>query len=327
MELLTLNKFPAIQNTPNISDTMKPKIMITGAIGFTGKHACDYFKQKGYHVVAVTRNIKGLLSDDLLTYEHCELTDKNSVYNLIHRTKPEYLLHLAGQNHVPHSWKNPISSFEANVMSTAYLIDAIRISTPTCKVIIVGSALQFDPNELSTLLHPYSLSKTIQSLIAQSWERLYGMNLIIAKPTNLIGPGESNGVCSILAKKVVEMEFNNAEKILELNNQYIKRDFLDVRDAVVAYETLFNKGISGMVYDISTGNSVFLKEITDTLLRFSNIEFTVKSIDNKQENSGEIVPSLLHTMGWQPLIPFEQSIQAILTYFREQKFRNSDTSF
>ena len=292
--------------------------MITGANGYTGKHACYYFKQKGYHVVAVTRNIIGLIENQI-THEYCELTDKNSVYNLIHKPKPEYLLHLAGQNHVPQSWKDPISSFESNVMSTAYLIDAIRIANPTCKIIIVGSALQFNPNELSSLLHPYSLSKTIQTLIAQSWERLYGMNLIIAKPSNLIGPGDSNGVCSILAKKVVDMEFNNAEKILELNNQYVKRDFLDVRDAIVAYDTLFKNGLSGKTYDISTGKSKYLKEITDTLYRFSTIEFTVKSIENKRENTEEIVPSLLQNMGWQPTISFEQSLQEILTYFREQK--------
>jgi len=307
----------------SFNDKDKPRIMITGATGFTGKHACNYFKNAGYHVIAVTRNNSHLISDHVTSYVHCELTNKLSVYSLIDKTRPDLLLHLAGQNHVLQSWDDPTSSIEANTMSTAYLIDALRVTNPTCKIIVVGSALQFDPTNLSSLLHPYSLSKTLQSLVAQSWEQLYKMNIIIAKPSNLIGPGNSNGICSVLAKKVIDMEINGVEKILELNNLYAKRDFLDVRDAVVAYETLFLYGVSGGIYDICTGKSKYLKDVTDTLYQLSDIDFKVKATNTNTEKLVEIVPTLLNDMGWNPQIPFKQSMQTILAYFREQNRRTT----
>lgn len=313
-ENLAINKDDATQKS---IQRIPPSIMITGANGFTGQHACKYFINAGYHVIAITRTNKHLSSENLITYEHCNLTNKQSVFSLIKKSKPDFLLHLAGQNHVGKSWNDPITSVEANVMSTAYLLEALRHEKPTCKIIIVGSTLQFDPNNLSSLLHPYSLSKTMQTLIAQSWGSLYGMNIIIAKPSNLIGPGESNGVCSILAKKVINMELHDADKILEINNLYVKRDFLDVRDAIAAYEMLFNNGISGEVYVISSGKSRYLKEITDSLRLLSSIEFVIKTLYSSPEKTDEITPTLLQSMGWKPTIPFEDSMKAILDYYRE----------
>ena len=67
---------------------------------------------------------------------------------------------------------------------------------------MVGSALQFDPHHITTLTHPYSLSKTLQVLIAQSWQILYNMHISIAKPSNLIGPGKSNVFVEFLQKKL-----------------------------------------------------------------------------------------------------------------------------
>lgn len=88
-------------------------------------------------------------------------------------------------------------------MFTAYLLEAVRKENPSCKILVAGSALQYDPANISTLTHPYSLSKTYQIQIARGWAALYEMDIVIAKPSNLIGPGFSNGVCSILVKIII----------------------------------------------------------------------------------------------------------------------------
>lgn len=292
-----------------------PKLLITGASGFTGQHACNHFVNAGFAVTAVSR--KGLGNGQVQT-ELCDLTNKESVGKLIRKVKPDYLLHLAGQNHVGTSWIDPVSSLEANAMSTLYLIEALRQEKPDCKVVIVGSALQFDPQNISTLTHPYSLSKTLQVLIAQSWGVLYNMNIVIAKPSNLIGPGISNGVCSIFAKKIVDMEVNNAERVLEVNNLQAKRDFVDVRDAVRAYEILLIKGESGDIYDIASGENRSLAEIINQFNSFTKVGFKVKTITNKtiEEDHSEIDLSKINKIGWQPIIPFKTSILDTFNFYR-----------
>ncbi|MFJ7991917.1 NAD-dependent epimerase/dehydratase family protein [Peribacillus frigoritolerans] len=292
-----------------------PKLLITGASGFTGQHACNHFVNAGFAVTAVSR--KGFGNGQVQT-ELCDLTNKENVGKLIKKVKPDYLLHLAGQNHVGTSWIDPVSSLEANAMSTLYLLEALRQENPDCKVVIVGSALQFDPQNISTLTHPYSLSKTLQVLIAQSWGVLYNMNIVIAKPSNLIGPGISNGVCSIFAKKIVDMEENNAEKVLEVNNLQAKRDFVDVRDAVRAYETLLTKGKSGEIYEIASGENRSLAEIINQFNSFTKVEFKVKTQTNKtiEEEHTDIDLFKMNNVGWQPIMPFKTSILDTLNFYR-----------
>ncbi len=138
----------------------RPQLLITGASGFTGQHACRYFAELGYDVTAVKRkqSSEGYTVGKVI---YCDLTNKKNVNQLIPQVKPDFLLHLAGQNHVATSWKDPIATLEANLMSTAFLIDAIRVENPSCKIVLAGSILQFDPSDLSTLSHPYGLSKTL----------------------------------------------------------------------------------------------------------------------------------------------------------------------
>ncbi|TYR81748.1 NAD-dependent epimerase/dehydratase family protein [Priestia megaterium] len=295
----------------------QPKILITGANGFTGQHACDHFSKLGFDVTAVTRS-KNVHAQ--VPIEHCELTDKEAVRTLIKKVKPQYLLHLAGQNHVGESWVNPLSSIEVNVMSTLYLLEALRQEQLPCKVVVVGSALQFAPQDLSTLTHPYSLSKTLQILIAQSWGMLYNINVVIAQPSNLIGPGLSNGVCSIFARKIVDMEEEKMEKVLEVNNLKVQRDFIDVRDVIIAYEKILKKGKSGEVYRICSGKSRSLEEVINELQSLTTVDFKIKTEQsNHAEQLVEIQPSKMMELGWKPVIQLKSSLNDILNFYRDFK--------
>lgn len=293
----------------------KKKLLITGATGFTGVHACRHFQQAGYEVNGVSRQ-RLIIENNLPPIISCELTNKSKLTELIQENKPDKVLHLAGQNHVPSSWVDPIASLEVNTMSTAYLLEAIRLHAPKCKVLVVGSMLEFDINDITTLDHPYSLSKTLQVLVARSWELLYEMDIVIVKPSNLIGPGKSNGVCSILARKVAEMELLGAEKVLKINNLSAQRDFLDVRDAVRGYEILLNKSPSGSVHNLTSGLPRYLKEITSSLQTISSVDFTVEYKEDKLEEKVSKLSSDLLLENMPAFTPFEQSMEDILYYQR-----------
>ena len=293
-----------------------PKLLITGASGFTGQHACEHFVKAGFDVTAMTRN--NAVNEQFRT-EHCDLTDKLSVRNIVKEIKPDYLLHLAGHNHVGESWLHPVESFEANVLSTLYLIDALREENPSCKIVVVGSALQIDPHNITTLTHPYSLSKTLQVLIAQSWQVLYNMHISIAKPSNLIGPGKSNGVCSIFAKNIVDMEDNKTDKVLKVNNLQAQRDFVDVRDAVRAYEIILTKGELGEIYEIASGKSYSLLDIITNFKVLTDVKFKMESSNDQKEEKVAIQLKKMMNLGWKPNIPLTTSLEDTLDYYRQNK--------
>ncbi|WP_042148403.1 NAD-dependent epimerase/dehydratase family protein [Paucisalibacillus sp. EB02] len=293
----------------------RPKLLITGAAGFTGRHACQYFEKSGYEVIGVVRSLADDL--DIGSTIPCNLVKKEEVDDVVKQLKPDYVLHLAAKNHVGTSWKEPIQTVETNALSTLYLVEAIRHANPDCKMITVGSVLQYNPQDIDTLTHPYSLSKTLQSIIAQAWESLYKVNIIIAKPSNLIGPGISNGICSILAKKVAGMEQMKEESIIEVSNLNARRDYLDVRDAVRGYDFLFRFGKSGEEYEIASGVTLSLEDVIQFLSQLSKVEFTVRAQSNKASDVFKGNPEKISQLGWSPQISFNQSLSDILNFYRK----------
>ncbi|MDQ0970535.1 GDP-4-dehydro-6-deoxy-D-mannose reductase [Neobacillus niacini] len=296
----------------------RPKLLITGASGFTGEHACKHFSRLGYDIIAVTRNQSFDGSKGIKT-EYCELTIKDDVNLLIKKIKPDFLLHLAGLNHVGDSWNDPITTLETNLLSTLYIIDATRQLNPTCKIVIVGSSLQTSLNEISNFTHPYSLSKTLQVLISQAWVKLYKMNIVIAKPSNIIGPGRSNGVNSIFANKIAQMEKNMLDKVLVVNNLNSKRDFIDVRDVISAYEVILNKGTPGEIYEISSGKSYSLRDLIEIYKNLTTTDFKVKSLSNGvEELAADETPLKLLQLGWSPTFSINSSLNDTLNYYRSE---------
>ena len=295
---------------------MNSTILISGASGFTGKHACKFFLDAGYQVIGLVRKPPSSAETNVTNYV-CDVTDQSEISKLIEKVKPDYILHLAGRNSVGDSWLDPVGTIETNVLSTMYIVEAVRRESLASNILVVGSALQTDLQDLRTLEHPYSLSKSMQALIAQAWEQLYDMNVMIAKPSNLIGPGLSNGVCSILAKQVVEIEKGERDPVLTIDNLYAMRDFLDVRDAVSAYEMILKLGAPGDVFDVNSGNSRSLKDVTDLLVRLSNKSIRIEGKKSERETREEKKPLKLMQLGWKQEIPWESSIEDILQFHRE----------
>ncbi|KQX49172.1 MULTISPECIES: NAD-dependent epimerase/dehydratase family protein [unclassified Paenibacillus] len=291
---------------------MTAKILITGANGFSGRHACEHFAQLGMEVIKVMR-LKKDSSDHVLC---CDLTDCAQVEKLIEEVQPDYVLHLAGRNSVSESWKEPVAYIESNVMSTFYLLHALR-NLPHCRTVIVGSVMHFEMKDDPEPQNPYSLSKTLQVVAAQCWWHLFGLKVMMARPTNLIGPGNSNGICGLLAKKVVEIEIENDSTPFRLSSLIEQRDYLDVRDAVRAYETILLHGKIGTVYSLGSGRNHSLGDIANAYQSMidRDLPLDVGQIQHYIPPQPVDIRSITE-LGWKPLIPLQQSLLDAFHYFK-----------
>ncbi|WP_273850199.1 NAD-dependent epimerase/dehydratase family protein [Guptibacillus spartinae] len=286
----------------------KPILLITGAGGYTGKHAVNYFKD--YDVIGVTRK-----KNESKKNYFADLTNEEEVNRLIELTKPDRILHLAGQNHVGKSWEFPVSTIQTNFMSTLYLLSAVKTYASKAKVLVVGSALQTD----HSYPHPYSYSKSLQGELLHVWQQFYGGNAIFVKTTNLIGPGPSTGVCANIARKIVEFEQKKVEEeaILFLQNKQVMRDYVDVRDAVRAYLLILEKGKPGQEFEISSGDVRSLEEIARIFQEISKVPFRVQFAENKHEQPKRLTSVALKELGWKPEFDIRTSLEDTLNYFSE----------
>ncbi|WP_411553177.1 NAD-dependent epimerase/dehydratase family protein [Paenibacillus lautus] len=298
------------------------KLLITGASGFTGLHSCAYFVRQGCTVVAAGRDKAKLASIQGVNPAECHLEDREQVNEMIKGHLPDYILHLAGKNSASESWKHPASYMESNVMGTIYLLEAVRQHCPDSRMVMVGSRLSVDPAKgTAAVPHPYSLSKTFASWTAAAWHNMYNQHIVLAEPSNLIGPGESAGFCTLLARYIAGCEAGLELPLFRISSRFESRDFLDVRDAVAAYGLLLSRGTSGMTYPIGSGEQHTLGELAKRLLQETQAAVPIDwgpesaslSLDSLNKGTGgDQGAGLLKALGWNRLYTLERSLADIM---------------
>ena len=118
---------------------------------------------------------------------------------------------------------------------------------------------------------------------------MFNQHIVLAEPSNLIGPGESTGFCTPLARYIAGCEAYRGLPLFRISSRFESRDFLDVRDAVVAYGVLLKSGSSGMTYPIDSGKEHTLGELAERLLKETG---TVVPIDWGPESASLSLDSL-----------------------------------
>ncbi|WP_019908794.1 NAD-dependent epimerase/dehydratase family protein [Paenibacillus sp. HW567] len=320
------------------------RVLITGAAGFTGRHAVAYFREEGAEVTAVIRQPaadSALFPADVKQHV-CDLSDRKAVKFMIEEVQPDEVLHLAGKNSVPESWRDPLLYMETNVMATLYLLDALR-SQPVSRILVAGSGLKFRPGLSAGPPHPYSLSKTLEELVSLAWCTLFKQPVLLAEPCNLIGPGPSTGFCSLLAQHIVRSEaaagVTPAPPPFKLSSRHTLRDFLDVRDAVRAYDYILRAGETGRVYRIDSGTQRGLGEIAEQLLAHAAVKVGMDWGPKGDEQPAAVHPAATvsdtqqtlsaaneglaasreddaRTLSWSPQIGLSRSLADIVDYYR-----------
>ena len=305
-------------------------IVITGAAGFTGRHACLHYLELGMKVTALTRKEDPELVSMGATVTVCDLLDTNVLTAAIQKAQPDYLLHLAGMNSVPASWKQPVQAMESNVIGTLNVLNAIRL-IPHVRVVVVTSKLKTPLVRLREPEHPYALSKSFQEISALAWGKLFGLDISLVEPSNLIGPGRSTGVCALIGQYIANHERGwNHDTFLFSSRQQL-RDYLDVRDAVSAYEKLLIHGEAGSVYSVQSGKLRTLGEVAATFRKYALTDILFRWQDDSAPLADEVESDTAETVssfpietdtglpkawGWEPIRSFEHSVADILNYYR-----------
>ena len=310
------------------------RLLVTGAGGFCGEHACRSFAALGWRVTAAVRRLPEAgapewawlgAADDVLA---CDLASRGETEALARRAAPDCVLHLAGANAVGASWSDPASVLQSNVMGTVHLLEGVRRLGTPCRVLVAGSMLRFPlavaggAGETGPKpQHPYSLSKTMQVLVAQSWASLFGMEIIVAEPSNLIGPGRSGGLCGLLARYAAGAERaaaagEEAPAPFRFSSRGERRDLLDVRDAIAAYDVLLRAGESGRVYAVASGVMRTLEEIAEAFGELALHPPRWEYGDSAAASPAPSDPSAVAALGWAPRYSLRQSLQDALASAR-----------
>jgi GDP-4-dehydro-6-deoxy-D-mannose reductase len=306
------------------------KALIIGVAGFVGKHLANELINSGWEVHG-TRLPTETASLDIEVYG-LDILDAAALKGLLKKTNPDCIFHLAAQSSVAVSWKQPALTVDVNIKGAVNLLEAVREMEKPPKVLLVGSGDEYGyvlPEELpireDTPLRPgntYAVTKISQGMLGQVYARAYGLEVIIIRAFNHIGPGQTDTfVVPGFCKQIAEIEAKGNAGIIRVGNLEAKRDFTDVRDIVKAYRLLAIKGESGEIYNIGNGTSVAIAEILEQLINLSTAKITVEQDPARMRPSDtpEIradISKLVECTGWKAEITLEETLKNTMDEWR-----------
>jgi len=323
------------------------KYLITGSSGFVGKNFLEYLNENTVNTSVLGIDIaEPAYSPDIygnlkLKFVKTDLRERDRVSKLIYDFQPKFVLNLASYSSVAGSWRNPNYSFQNNVNIFLNLLEDIRKTGTDCRIISVGSSDVYGIVKFSDLpireeqslnpMSPFGIARQSQELLSQLYSNIYGMNIVITRSFNHIGPGQNeNFAISSFAKQITDIKRNNGNEFIVTGDVSVVRDFIDVRDVVRAYHQLFLKGKRGEIYNVCSGCGISLHNIIQMLCEIMDIRFSIRE-DKKLRRPADIPvivgcnDKLKKQTSWTNEILLEESLRDILKYYlyREDNIRKS----
>lgn len=309
------------------------KILITGVNGFVAKYFLDYLLENhiDLDILGIDINLGTTLN---INYRQVDLTNRQSIYNVLELFAPDYILHLASISSVSQSWIRPVDSFVNNTNIFLNLVESVRELNLKPRILSIGSSEEYGNYPIENMplkenyeLHPtnpYSVARVSQEMLSKLYADNYGIDLVMTRSFNHMGPGQKDiFVVSSFVKQLVEISQNNTEKVLHIGNVDIVRDFLDVRDVVDAYYKLLLHGRKGQVYNVCSGNGIKLRELISIIARILKTEVKLEIDSSKIRPSDNNViigdnSKIKAELNWQPIYSLEQTLADMIEYWKSQ---------
>ena len=312
------------------------KIAITGASGFVAGHFIDYLYDNNIEceILGLDRTSPQIdltrYSDKIkISFSIVDLMDKESLKSIIRNFNPGYILHLAAFSSVAYSWKYPSESFTNNSNIFLNLIDAVRETDPSCRVLSVGSSEEYGNVSRAELplresqpinpISPYAVARVSQEMMSKVYVKAYKMNVIMTRSFNHIGPRQDDRfVVPSFIKRILDIKkAGQFEGEIETGDTTIIRDFVDVRDVVRAYYLLLTEGTPGEIYNICSGRALQLTEIINYIAEEVGVKVNTRVNPDyvRPDDNKEIVGSAYKIeaeLGWKPEIDIKDTLHDMI---------------
>jgi GDPmannose 4,6-dehydratase/GDP-4-dehydro-6-deoxy-D-mannose reductase len=316
-------------------------ILITGLGGSGGSYFANHVLENypkvelsgfvRWHTASSSRNLDGIR--DKVKVLDVDLSDFSSVYSALRHIRPECVVHFAAHANVKSSFNNPISVLSNNVISTANLLEAVRLVSIDTKVLLVSTSEVYgvvDPKNIPITedcplnpASPYAVSKVAQDLLGQVYFMAYKLPVIRSRMFTYINPRRSDLFATSFALQVARIEAGKQKALLHGNLESI-RTLIDVRDAMSAYWAALNRGVPGDVYNIGGTSTITVGGFLKELIGRSTEHYIDIKVDPNLLRPSDVtlqVPDtskFFATTGWSPKHSFEESIVFLLDECRKQ---------
>lgn len=316
------------------------KIIVTGGAGFIGGNFVHYMLKEHpqYDIICLDKltyagnmeTLEPVMDNPRFTFVKADIADRDAVYALFEKEKPDVVVNFAAESHVDRSITDPGIFLQTNVIGTGVLLDACRIygikryhqvSTDE-----VYGDLPLDRPDLffteETPIHtssPYSASKAGSDLLVMAYYRTFGVPATISRCSNNYGPYH-------FPEKLIPLMIANAlnDKPLPVYGKGENvRDWLYVEDHCRAIDMIIHNGKVGEIYNIGGHNERTNLQVVKTVLeQLGKGEELITYVTDRpgHDRRYAIDPTKIHNeLGWEPLTLFDEGIKKTIQWYLDNR--------
>lgn len=260
-------------------------------------------------------------------YASIDLAARASVTRALRACRPRVVIHLAAAlRDAP-----PAELTRANVEATRALMEAIADAGNAVGRVIVcstggvyaasdASPPPFDETAVCHPLNPYSASKLAAERLSRELALRHGIDSIWARLFNVVGAGEDDRHAGPeFARQAAEIRLGVRPAVLEIGELETTRDFIDVRDAAIALESLAEHGSAGETYNVATGVETSTRSLLQRVLEGAGLDGRVEIRRHPTRGAG---PSRhfadirrLRVLGFRPRFGLARSASDMVAYY------------
>ena len=308
------------------------RVLVTGGAGFIGSHLVDQLVEEGCRVVVVDNlssgrleNIERHLKAGSIEFYKVDLKNREEFESAV--TDIDAVFHLAANPEVRVSTTDPEVHFKENIVATFNVLEVVRRRDIKSLVFASSSSVYGEPgvipvNEEAPIkpVSVYGASKAACENLAHAYSMLYGINSVILRYANIVGPRLRHGVIYDFLLKLSKNK--NVLEVLGDGTQV--RSYLYIEDAIDATLVAWRKAPSGFsVYNVGNEDWITVNDVVDIVLSELGLRDLTRVVYRPVLHGigwpGDVKKialdiSKLKTLGWKPKMRSREAVAKTVRY-------------
>lgn len=312
-------------------------VLVTGVGGFIGAAVAERLITEGANVTALLKshavNPMSLFGATMFVGN---VTDYKLMSDIISSQEIEYIFHFAANAIVRIGARDPMSTYDTNVMGTVAVLEAARNVGKTIKKILVASSdkaygdHEVLPYTEEMALQPrntYDTSKACADLVARSYAHNYSMPIVVTRCSNVYGPGDPNN-SRIIPNSILRI-LDGEPPVLYSDVSVMEREFIYIDDVVEACLILASSDSmsDGEAYNVGGTGAKSVEDVVKTILLLMGADDVDPVIVQRESVFKEIqrqyidATKLVVATGWHPNVSLVPGLKNTISWYKSERER------
>jgi dTDP-glucose 4,6-dehydratase len=313
------------------------KLLVTGGAGFIGSNFVRQILTENSNQISklivldkltyagVIENLKGVSSHPKYQFIQGDICDQDLVRQLLESV--DAIVNFAAESHVDRSIFGAEDFVQTNIVGVQVLLNSIKASKRKIRFLQVSTDEVYGSIDSGSWTEewplqpnsPYSASKASGELLARSYNRTHGMDVVITRCSNNYGTHH-------FPEKLIPLFITNlieGKKVPVYGTGVNVRDWLHVNDHCRGIYAVLMHGRSGEVYNIGGGRELTNNEITTLILGAMGAdESSIEYVEDRKGHDFRYsvdCTKINRELGYEPQVKFEDGLNETIQWYRDNE--------